>query len=128
MIEQNGFQILVWREILHKISHFVANFRFGPPPTWYVVIFYLYKLICSNILLIYVGGGPKVPFWPNFATKWFILWRISRRTRIWNPFCSILNIKPATGHFVFFAFFIHFYRFFMFGIFKICCNFLYGVS
>ena len=33
MIEQNGFQILVWREILHKISHFVANFRFGPPPS-----------------------------------------------------------------------------------------------
>ena len=34
---------------------------------------------------------------PSFATKWLILWKISRRTRIWNPFCSKLNIKPSTG-------------------------------
>ena len=38
MIEQNGFQILVWREIFHKISHFAARFgqkgTFGPHPTY----------------------------------------------------------------------------------------------
>ena len=32
-IEQNRFQILDRREILHKIGHLLENFWFGPTPT-----------------------------------------------------------------------------------------------
>ena len=38
-IEQNRFQILDRREILHKIGHLRENFLFGPTPSKYFAKF-----------------------------------------------------------------------------------------
>ena len=75
-----------------------------------------------EISIIYVGGGDVAPFFTKPAFIHPYLCKISRRTRIWHPFCSISNIQPATGHFEFLWIFTHFLIFSAFLAFKILKN------
>ena len=111
-IEQNGCHILVPREILPIC-------RWKNKKLWNISLPYWEWL---KFQLFCLGGGDEAPFFTKPAFLHPNLCKISRRTRIWHPFCSISNIQPATGHFEFLWNFSHLLIFSAFLAFKISKN------